>query len=480
MKKPGFSAAAIAAVIAVAAATAAAAEPLRQPVLLGGKPFPRVERYVPEAVTARRTFFVAEGKEAGDGSETRPWTDLQQALRALQPGDRLRVAKGTYRGSLAVDGRCRDGTREHPIQLLFARDAVIVPAEGQPAIAIRRSHWRISGPLLRLGESAATGIDVAGSSVSIDAAQISGGTANGIRIGRDATAVTISNCILSKRNIARPTAAGVEIEGGAAEVVLTHNRFHVHRGGSIRIGAPGSRPARNVRLTANTIRDDGATAILAARAAGLHIADNTLFAAPGSPGTRGIDLRAVDGAVVRSNQLTGFALGISAGRVDPVVHAAREVTVDRNHIETAAADGIGVAFEAGQTIRFVNNALNGYADAILVLGRRPALSGVSIANNLILGVSRTAFVVRDPAAAELFDFNVFSPAHDRVEVEMSGRPSPLRAYVERAMPNSRTARVVMFDHDLARLGGIDTVDRGVAIAGLPFDGKSPDLGVAER
>jgi Right handed beta helix region len=460
-----FPAVALAAAMTVAAGAQTRPE-MRQPVLLAGKPFPRVERYVAKMPEPRRTVSVEPG------------SDLQQVLCALEPGDRLRVAKGTYPGGLLIDGRCRDGKPDRPIQVFFDREAVITPSGKAPALTIRRSHWHIAGPLLRLGDSGRDGIAVESSSVSLDAARISGGAGAGLRIARGASNVTISNCILSGRT----ASAGVEIENGASGVLLTNNRFRLHRAGSIRIGAApaGVQPPRDIRLTGNTVRDDGATAILVARAAGLYITDNTLFAAPGVAETRGIEVREVETAVIRANQLSDFAVAVSLGRVDPVVHAPRDVVVDRNHLETRAAGGTGLAVEAGQKLRFANNVVNGFADAILLLGRRPALDEVTVANNLILGVSRTAFAIRDAAAAALFDFNVFSPQGSAVEVEVNGAPGALAPFLERQMPNSRLARVVMFDHDLARLGGIDTVDRGVAVAGLPFEGKAPDLGVAEQ
>ena len=65
--------------------------PVGSAVLLAGRPFPRIVPFEGELPEPRRTLFVAPGKEAGDGSEAHPWNDLQAALCALGPGDRLRV-----------------------------------------------------------------------------------------------------------------------------------------------------------------------------------------------------------------------------------------------------------------------------------------------------------------------------------------------------------------------------------------------------
>lgn len=406
-----------------------------QPVLLAGRPFPNVTRYVADLPKPRLTTSLAAGET------------LQHALCRVKPGEGFFVPKGKYPGDLTIDGNCRGGTADKAILVVFEKDAVV---EG--SIAIRRSHWHVSGAQAR-------GITIEkASSISIDSARIPAGTEPAIRIGKRASKVTISNATIGKRSV------GIRVEGGVADVALVNNR--------IRAASVVLREASNVRLTGNVIRDAPETAILAERVSKLQIRDNTLFAAE-SGDTRGIDLAGVDGAVVRSNQLTGFATALILG--------ARDVTVERNHFETSEAGGIGVAAEAGNAIRLVNNVINGYADAILLLGKRPSLSNVTVANNLVVAVSRTAFAIRDRASAALFDYNVFSPVREGVEVDVGGATMTLASYLARAtMPHTTVTRVMIFDHDLARLGGIEAIDRGTPIDGLSFTGKAPDLGVAER
>src|SRR5262249_29655569 len=69
---------------------------VRMPDFVAGKPFPPVTPSAVALPAEKRTFFVSPGPTAGDGTEEHPWNDLQAALRALSPGDRLRVRAGTY------------------------------------------------------------------------------------------------------------------------------------------------------------------------------------------------------------------------------------------------------------------------------------------------------------------------------------------------------------------------------------------------
>src|SRR5438128_1094212 len=83
-------------------APASLASSISTPIVLDGKPFPQVKRYLPPETKALRTFYVAPIKANGDGSEKSPWNDLQAALQALMPGDQLRVRHGAYKKNYAI------------------------------------------------------------------------------------------------------------------------------------------------------------------------------------------------------------------------------------------------------------------------------------------------------------------------------------------------------------------------------------------
>lgn len=466
--------------------------PAFQSVLLNGKSFPRVVPFVPERLVPRRTFFVRAGKEKGDGSETRPWNDLQSSLCALEPGDLLRVGAGDYAGPLHVEAPCRDGTPRRPIQVLFDDKAKVSPGEGAAALTVRRAHWHVGGLSFELGESKAPGVSVEGAGahhVVLDHLHIADGSQPAIRIGGGASHVTVCNSRISKPRLrARgPDAAGIAIEAGAAHVLLANNRVQGNPGGAIRVAPPaaGGRAASDLEVRGNTLRGVGTTAIAVAAADGVRITGNTISDAPGLEGTRGIALEEVRRAGVRENHVRNCAVGVQVGSADPdgsSFRAATDVSIERNYLESDLPAGFAIDVEAGSRVRVANNTLQGFAHGILVFGGPARTRQVTVANNLVFGVAEVAFVLEDPAAAILFDYNLFSTQGGSVDIEAASKTYRLAGYLKSgAMPHSRVVPAATIQmRDLARVSGVKTIDQGKALEGMDFRGSAPDLGVAEQ
>lgn len=466
--------------------------PVKPAVTLGGKPFPQVAPYVSALAAPRRTRFVAAVPENGDGSEARPWNSLEAALCDLAPGDRLEVRSGTYAGGLRIDGSCRNGEADAPIQVLFGPKTIVEPGADGPALVIRRAHWRIARLALRLGDSPHAGVSIEGvgaHDVTLEGVRISGGAGPGVKISEGSRRVTIANSRIAKSELSLPgpDAVGIEIAAGAANVLLSNNRLHENPAGSVRVDAPahGDRPASDLEVRGNTIHDDGVAAVSVANAIGVRIEDNTIFVGPGRPASSGIVLEEVYHAEVGRNHISNCAVAVQVGRVDVkenLVRSSRDVTIDHNYLDNVLSSGVAVDIEAGGSVRFVNNVVEGYPHGILVLGKQSLLKGVVVANNILLGVAETAFVLADPAVVALFDYNVFSPGGESLNVEVGGDTRALARFLKGGtMPNTRLVPSVrILDRDLARIAGVDTVDRGKPVRGIKFAGRAPDIGVAER
>jgi parallel beta helix pectate lyase-like protein len=466
--------------------------PGSQAVLLNGKSFPHVIPFAAELPAPRRTFFVAAGKDNGDGSEARPWNDLPSSLCALEPGDRLRVRAGEYAGPVRIETPCRDGTARHSIQVLFDEKAKVTPAVGAAAFTLRRAHWHIAGLSLELGESADPGVSIEGAGAHdlvLDDLHIADGSQPAIRIGGGASRVTVGNSRISKPRLrARgPDAAGIAIEAGVAHVLLANNRVQGNPGGAIRVAAPlaGGRPASDLEMRANTLRGVGVTAIAVAAADGLRITGNTISDTAGREETRGIVLEEVRRAVVKENYVRDCAVAIQIGSADPdgsSFRAVTDVSIERNFLESALPAGFAIDVEAGNKVRVANNTIQGFAHGILVFGGPARTREVTVANNLVLGVSEVAFVLENPAAAALFDYNLFSTQGGTVDVEAGSKTYGLAGYLKAgSMPHSRVvpdARIQM--HELTRVKGVKTIDQGKVLEGIDFRGSAPDLGVAEQ
>ena len=216
----------------------------------------------------------------------------------------------------------------------------------------------------------------------------------------------------------------------------------------------------------------------------LTIQDNILSDRTTELDTRALVLTRVRRGVVRSNRVSNYGVAVHVGHAEPDgsgAIAAESLTIARNHLETSRPGGTALVVEAANGLVVANNIVGGYASGILVFGKPPQTRNVTVANNLLLGVSDVAFLLADPAAATLFDYNVFSPAGPAL-VEIGGASIPLaRLLKEGKMPHSQVKPGVRILYgDLARVSGVPIVDRGKAVAGVPFVGSAPDIGVAER
>jgi parallel beta-helix repeat protein len=407
------------------ALAATASPPVPEALTLNGRPFPAVARYVARVSPPQRTLSAS------------PADDLQSIVRTLVRGDQLRVKRGVYPGNLKIDDKCRDG----PIAVFFEDNAALVGS-----VAVRRSSWHFEGIEVREG-----GVTIDGSSVFLNRAQIH----DGVKIF--GSGVTISNSRITSDS------AGIEVEPGARHIAIINNHVYDSPGGDIRV-----REARDVEIIGNTVRR-GAAGISMVDSDNAMIADNTIQDTPG------IALERVKHARIRSNHITGAEVGIAVGRL---TSGADDVTIDHNDVETMSQSGAAVSIEAGNHVLVANNVIDGYPDGVLVLGEP---RNVSVVNNLVLAVKRTAFVIHDPSSIRLFDFNIFSPAADAVRSEIGNEKLTLAEGLARAgMPHSRVIPgVQLLHHDLGRVAGVETVDRGTRV-GIEFKGKAPDLGVNEQ
>jgi len=464
--------------------------PISQAVTLNGKTFPAVTPYVAKVPPPVRAFFVSASGPAGDGSAEHPWTDLQEALRALSPGDRLTVRPGTYAAEFRIDKACRDGSEGRPIQVFFDGKAKLVPRGELAVISAGRSHWYLSGPFVELGQTANTGISIDDDArgVTIDGARISGGAGPSIRVGGETAGVRIANSRIAKTRLeeANPQGIGIAIAAGARDVLITNNQMKDNPGGSLRVLAPvgAQRMANGVLVVSNTMRDDASAAIGVEAADGIRIVGNTILNAPDMADTRGIELGRVDRAIVKWNHVANCQVAIQVGGAGEggELRQPVDVSIDHNYLEDAYAMGTGIRVDAANKARLVHNVVEGAAEAIVVRGAPPRTQALTVANNLVVGISRLAFVLEEPKAVRIFDYNVFSPAGDAVSVRYGKREVGLfQLLKEGVMPHSKVAPGVRFaNRDLARVEGAVTHEQGVAVSGYAHRGAAPDIGLDER
>ena len=412
--------------------------PSEPEVRLDGQPFPAAAPHDPRFPEPRRTFHVdSEGAAPGDGSAERPWTDLQAALCRLEPGDRLIVAPREYTGSFRIGAGCRDGTGDAPIQL-FAPDAFLLPGRDGDVLTIERAHWQLSRVQIALRDSRAAGLVLAGAAaqhLAVDRSHISEGDGAAIRITGGASDVTVSNSHIHH-------SGGVVIDG-AARIRLLNNHVHHNRASGVAVAG-----TRELTISGNRIHNDRDSAIAVSCSSGVSIAHNRIWnAAPAAISMEcGSSVAAVKAAAEPPHSIEQNA--IIEATIAIRLNGTAGVAIRRNYFENLLTTGsTALLLGNASDIRFHNNVVNRYSSPLRVAS---SAAGVSVANNLFVAPS---VGWAPPARTAAFSFT----GHNAVAggESLDGR-------------------------ELGTVRGVQTVDAGKAMAGEPFRGAAPDIGVAER
>lgn len=212
---------------------------------------PRIK--VPDTPPPGRTLHVSSAfRQSGDGSFEKPWNDLQAALCALEPGDRLLIMSGGYPGPFAVDENCRDGTAEKPIEVYVADDALmgnLMSGETvqKEVLRLARSHWRIAGIEIRPQRTLAgvvIGPDV--HHVTIENAHIYSGLGTGIVIEPGSEDITVRESHLHQLGTLEGrskgqevgTGAGVRIAPGTRRIAVLDTKMHNILGPPVEVTPP--------------------------------------------------------------------------------------------------------------------------------------------------------------------------------------------------------------------------------------------------
>lgn len=451
-------------------------------VLLDGAPFPEKKPYDPRFPEARRIRYVAlDASGPGDGSQERPWKDLQEAFCKLEPGDRLVLAAGIYEGAFRVAGPCLSGTASAPIQV-FARHAFLKPAGTGDVLTLERAHWQFWEVQIALLDSESAGLVVTGADahdIALDQSHIYEGNGPAVRIGAGSSRVTLSNCHIHQSR-------GVRIEAGSSSVTLVNNHIHHNRSASVSVGVGEAGTAQDIAIEGNRIHNDRGPALDLADCGKVTVSRNRLsnyrLGDEEEEGAGGEAVRVRAGCrdvTFESNTVLEATVAVRIGDPeDPRPDPAEQISFHHNYFENRlTAESTALRIDRGRDVRFYNNVIDRYAEPFVI-----AASGVQrvwIANNLILA-PKSAFTLLSPDAVTVFDYNVFGAAAALPAVVGEDRVAA-SSWIKNHMPHSRLVPGAdLSGRDLKRILGFSPVDAGSALEGIPFRGKAPDIGVAER
>ena len=448
-------------------------------VLLNGDPFPPRRPYDPKFPEAKRNRYVsADATSAGDGTAEHPWSNLQDALCRLEPGDRLLVASGIYAGSFRIGTGCQSGTAEAPIQV-FARHAFLKAAPGGgDVLTIERAHWQLWEVQLALLDADVAGLVISGPEahdIEIDQSHIYEGEGPAVVVKAGSDRVTISNCHIHQSK-------GVRIESGASHVTLRNDHIHHNRAASVTIGGgDATTPARDIVLEGDRIHNDHGPGLDLGRCERVTVSGSRFSNYRPDPeeGRTGEAIRVGAGCrevTFSGNTVLEASIAVKVGA--PSDGAAPEgILFARNYFQNQLTnDSTGFAIDRSSGVRVSNNVLDHYAVPFEVGADARA---VTIANNLIVAPG-VAFKAAAQGVFALFDYNVFG-ADPGLKAAIGGRSVGSEAWMKGPMPHTRIVPGAgVGDGDLGKIVGFSAVDGGRAVDGVTFQGKAPDIGVAEK
>jgi hypothetical protein len=448
-------------------------------VLLNGDPFPPRKPYDPKFPEAKRNRYVsADATTAGDGSAEHPWSNLQDALCRLEPGDRLLVASGIYAGSFRIGPGCQSGTAEAPIQV-FARHAFLKAAPGGgDVLTIERAHWQLWEVQLALLDADVAGLVISGPGahdVEIDQSHIYEGEGPAVVVKAGSDRVTISNCHIHQSK-------GVRIESGASHVTLRNDHIHHNRAPSVTIGGgDAAAPASDIVLEGDRIHNDHGPGLVLGRCERVTVTGSRLSNYRPDPeeGRTGEAIRVGAGCrdvTFSGNTVLEASIAVKVG-ADAGGNPSEHILFARNYFQNQLTpDSTGFVVDRSSGVRVANNVLDHYTVPFQVGADARA---VTIANNLIIAPG-VAFKAAGPGTFALFDSNVFG-AEPGLKAEIGSRSVGPEAWMKASMPHTRIVPGAgVGDGDLGKILGFSAVDGGQPVDGVTFQGKAPDIGIAEK
>jgi hypothetical protein len=447
-------------------------------VLLDGKPFPERIPYEPALPKPRRIrYAAADAKDAGDGTLEHPWKDLQVALCALEPGDRLVVAAGIYAGSFRIGGPCRSGTAEDPIQV-FARHAFLKSSGSGDVLTVERAHWQFWEVQIALLDSESAGFVTRGPDahdIHVDQSHIYEGKGPAVRVAAGSSRITLSNCHIHQ-------SMGVHIDAGASQVRLVNDHIHHNRSASVTIGGgDASEPASGITITGSRIHNDRGPAFRLSHCSGVTVTRTRMsnYRPDEDDKTGGEAIVVGSGCRDVTFSENSVLEASTAVRLEAGSGPASEGTTFRRNFlsNRLTSDSVGFVVDGGTGAKIVNNVIDHYQDPFRIAAA--GASGLVVANNLVIDPA-IAFVLAAPRSALLFDYNVFGSSNP-LPARIGTTEVVARTWMKAEMPHSRVVSGLELEgNDLGKVVGFSPVDAGKAVDGIPFNGAAPDIGVAEH
>ncbi|GEM_PF-6930811 len=474
-----------------------------------GAPFPAMEATPPPTLPepSRTLYADANGVPGGTGTPEAPFEDLQVALRFLEPGDRLVLRPGRYEGSFVIDDSCQRGDATRPIQVVAEAGAILSPGSESPAavLTVSRPYWILQGFDVDAESKVNQGVRVIGIASNspavgllLSALRVTGALKAGIGLGPDLRNIQLLNTVVDNNGDEDHRADGIRIYGSVSDLGLQGLRIHDNSGDGVHLlnhrdpleedEDRAQTPPTELRIHSSRIHDNGDDGIEIRDGRDLQIQAVRIWNHLQEEDSACIKIQGmVVDAQIENNHLVECtrALWVGQGVHEDVNEALvpNDILIYRNYmVSQLAARTSGLVLTTVKDVRVYHNIISHYDSGLTIHGYEFENRDIQIRNNLFHEQELRSFDLTVWDNVERFDYNAFSRGSEAVVGRVDTEQSRLSTLMEEGyLENSVLAESVSFmGADLGNLSGINLVDRGVAIAGIPATGSAPDIGIAEK
>ncbi|MCP3144528.1 right-handed parallel beta-helix repeat-containing protein [Pyxidicoccus xibeiensis] len=348
----------------------------------GGEGATRPSRQRPKSFS-REWYVSTSGSDQAAGSKQAPFRTIGRALKAVGPGEAIRVLPGEYKGSVVIDGGVKAGRADAPITLLGTQHPKIVPGASGAVVQIRKPFWVVDGfdidvkgqpRFAVVFEGNTEGSVLAGSRIH------HGALGGGVTTYGGARKVTIEgNDIHHFRKKPKGDSHGVVVQATSRDITIRDNDIHDNSGDSVQCLKPDSAsvtPARGVVVEGNRLYSNDENAVDIKTCSDVVVRDNDMHGFKKSPSSAGeavVVHYSAKNVRVEGNRISDAGRGISIGGVrDGGQPSPSDVEVKGNRIKdisnSGGSDGVGIRVENARGVRVLGNSIEGTDGYGMMLG----------------------------------------------------------------------------------------------------------------
>jgi nitrous oxidase accessory protein NosD len=352
---------------------------------------------------SREWYVSTSGSDNAAGSKAAPFRTIRRAMKAVGPGEAIKVLPGAYAESVVIDGDVKAGRKDAPITLKAVGHARIFPGKGGALVQVRKPYWVVDGfdidvkgqpRFAVIFEGNTEGSVLAGSHVH------DGTLGGGVTTFGGAHGVTLEgNNIHDFRKKPRGDSHGVVVQATSRDITVRDNDIHDNSGDSVQCLKPdraGQTPARGLLVEGNRLYSNDENAVDIKTCSNVVIRDNDMhgfWKSATSAGEAVVVHYSAKNVRVEGNRISDAGRGISVGGVkDGSQPSPSAVEVKDNRItdisKQGGGDGTGIRVENAKDVAVVGNSIDkteGYGMMVGLGANNAPSENVTVRENVVRG-----------------------------------------------------------------------------------------------